>query len=401
MRILFVSMADSIHTARWIEQIIDQGWDVHLFPSLDSAVHPQLRVVTVHDYMIRTPETKGRDLMMPGTLAWHLPCGAGFADRLLKRLRRSKALARWTPQRAVRLAQVIRDIRPDIVHSQEFQRGGYLTLAAKEYMDGFFPKWIVTNWGSDIFYFGHIPEHAPRIRSVLEQCDFYSCECHRDVELGRQFGFTGEILPVFPNTGGFDLEKVKSLRHPGRISERRLIMLKGYQGWVYRALEGLQALASCAKELDGYRIAVYLASPEVVEEAKRLSESKRMAIDIIPYSPHEDILRLHGKARISIGLSISDAISTSFLEAIVMGSFPVQSCTSCADEWVNHGKTGLIVPPDDVPAVTDAIKWALTDDELVDKAAEQNAKMVTERLDSKKIQQQVVQMYEKVVSQSK
>jgi glycosyltransferase involved in cell wall biosynthesis len=61
----------------------------------------------------------------------------------------------------------------------------------------------------------------------------------------------------------------------------------------------------------------------------------------------------------------------------------------------------LIVPPDDVPAVTVAIKWALTDDELVDKAAEQNAKMVSERLDSKKIQQQVVQMYEKVVSQSK
>ena len=398
MRILLVTFSNSIHVVRWVNQISGQGWDIHLFPSWEYEIHPDLQNVTVHDFRTR-PLNLQESVQLAGT--WKFPGGFKLANRLMNRLGLSQLISGVDTDRGKRLAQVIKRLKPDIVHSLEIQHGGYLTLEAKKLLGDSHPPWIVTNWGSDIFYFGHIPEHAPRIRSVLEQCDFYSCECHRDVKLGRQFGFTGEILPVFPNTGGFDLEKVKLLRHPGRISERRLIMLKGYQGWVYRALVGLQALASCAKELDGYRIAVYLASPEVVEEAKRLSEAKRMAIDIIPYSPHEDILRLHGKARISIGLSMSDAISTSFLEAIVMGSFPVQSCTSCADEWVNHGKTGLIVPPDDVPAVTVAIKWALTDDELVDKAAEQNAKMVSERLDSKKIQQQVVQMYEKVVSQSK
>ena len=35
MRILFVAMADSVHTARWISQIDDQGWDIHLYPSID------------------------------------------------------------------------------------------------------------------------------------------------------------------------------------------------------------------------------------------------------------------------------------------------------------------------------------------------------------------------------
>ena len=32
MRVLFVAMADSIHTARWIRQLQGQGWDLHLFP---------------------------------------------------------------------------------------------------------------------------------------------------------------------------------------------------------------------------------------------------------------------------------------------------------------------------------------------------------------------------------
>jgi len=32
MRILFVGLSQSIHTARWIDQITDQGWDLHLYP---------------------------------------------------------------------------------------------------------------------------------------------------------------------------------------------------------------------------------------------------------------------------------------------------------------------------------------------------------------------------------
>ena len=30
-----------------------------------------------------------------------------------------------------------------------------------------------------------------------------------------------------------------------------------------------------------------------------------------------------------------------------MGSFPIQSDTACADEWIEDGVSGLIVPPED------------------------------------------------------
>ena len=36
MKILFVAMSDTIHTARWIGQLAGLGWDVHLFPSIDT-----------------------------------------------------------------------------------------------------------------------------------------------------------------------------------------------------------------------------------------------------------------------------------------------------------------------------------------------------------------------------
>ena len=57
------------------------------------------------------------------------------------------------------------------------------------------------------------------------------------------------------------------------------------------------------------------------------------------------MLRLHGRARVSIAISIGDGISTALLEAMAMGSFPIQTCTACADEWIIDGKSGFIVQP--------------------------------------------------------
>jgi glycosyltransferase involved in cell wall biosynthesis len=105
------------------------------------------------------------------------------------------------------------------------------------------------------------------------------------------------------------------------------------------------------------------------------------------------MLRLHGRARVSIGLSISDAISTSLLEAMLMGSFPIQSHTACADEWLRHGEGGWLVHPEDPAAVADGLRRALTDDALVDRAADLNAAVARERLDAGPIRERVVAAY--------
>src|SRR5262249_13105764 len=161
-------------------------------------------------------------------------------------------------------------------------------------------------------------------------CDFYSCECHRDVELARRFGFRGTVLPVYPVSGGFDLDYVTGLRTPGPTSKRRLIVLKGYQHFAGRALTGLAALRMCAADLHGFRVAIYKAVPEVEMAAELFTHDTGIPVDIVPPCSHDDMLRLFGRARAYVGLSISDGISTSLLEAMAMGAFPIQSFTACA-----------------------------------------------------------------------
>jgi len=357
MTILFVAMSNSIHTARWLSQISDQGWDIHLFSSINAArIHPDIRNLTFYNTFYSDRGNRHDSVVVKGFRL--------YSDFLVNFIQ--NAVARVFPgYRSRKLANLIKHLKPDLIHSLEIQNAGYLTLEAKKIYDGDFPSWIVTNWGSDIYLFGRLSKHVQKIKDVMSACDYYDCECDRDIELARNFGFKGKVLPVLPNSGGFDIKRMHQHRQSGPTSERRLILLKGYQGWAGRALVGLRAIELSADVLQGYHVAVYLAGRDVRLAAELVSYSTGIPIKIIPNSPHEEILHLHGSARLSIGLSISDAISTSMLEAMIMGSFPIQSNTSCTDEWLRDGQTGMIVHPEDPEAVGEAIRHAVTDDTLL------------------------------------
>jgi glycosyltransferase involved in cell wall biosynthesis len=392
MRILFIAMANSVHTARWINQFADQGWDIHLFAVEDAGIHPDLRNLTVHNFLVHNPSGLGQTVRVVGSCPF--PGGAGLLARRVVRRFAPSWLDSW------RLAYTIRHFKPDIVHSLEMQHAGYLTLAARERLRGQFPMWFMSIWGNDIYLFGRLTEHVEKIKAVLAACDYLVCEGQRDEKLARSWGFEGEFAARLPVWGGLDTEWISQFRQPGPTSARRLIALKGYQGWAGRAFVGLRAIELSADALKGYRVAVYLAGEDVRIAAELVSHSTGIPIEIVPHSPHEDMLRLHGRARVSIGLSISDGLPASMIEAMEMGSFPIQSDTSCANEWVQNGATGLLVHPEDPEGVAAAIRLAVTEDALVDRAAEINARLTAERLDRSVIQPQVIAMYERVTAQT-
>lgn len=397
LRILFVGMPQSIHAVRWTRQLAGQNWDLHLFPVDDSWVNEEFRGITVHGSLhARHPAADTSVRFLDDWWPWMPRNGRPFPRDFYRARRFAQRFLPLWRDRAARLARCIERVKPDIIHSLEFQHSAYLTDDARKLVRGRWPTWIVTNWGSDIYLFGRFPEHADRIRAILAAADYYSCEAERDVALGREFGFKGEILPVMPNTGGFDLAAMRGLRQPGPTSARRAIVLKGYQHWAGRALVGVRALRLAADALKRHRIITYAAFPDVEFSARLLGIETGMDVRIVPPTSHEEILKLHGQARMSIGLSISDGISTSFLEALVMGSFPIQSNTSTGGEWIRDGETGILVPPEDPEPIAAAIRRAVTDDALVDRAAEINAATVSTRLDADVLRKKAVEMYRSI-----
>jgi len=428
-RILFVAMQHSIHVARWIELAAKTGMELHLFCVDQGEPNPDLQGVTLHmpravshsaprrfgprALLARVLEAASKRFGAGGQSGQGAPgnairnpglrmiefqpetaSGGGVPDNVgsveIGADRRAPAL--HGPEV---LNALIDRLQPDLIHSMEFQLCGYLTLSARERATGRFPGWLATNWGSDIFLFGRQPEHAVRIRALLAAADLYSCECRRDIELARQFGFVGPELPVLPNSGGFDIAKIARLRSSSPPSARKLIMVKGYQHFAGRAMTSLRVLESFANKLKGFEVVVYSCSAEPRARALELKDQGVLDIRVIDWATHDEVLEHFGRARMYMGISLSDAISTSVLEAMAMGAFPIQTNTSCCDEWFVDGETGFIVDPGDFEAICDRFERALTDDALVDRAATINLQTIESRLDNRLLQPRVSEFYGK------
>jgi GT2 family glycosyltransferase/glycosyltransferase involved in cell wall biosynthesis len=350
LKILFVCFPYSVHAARWTRLLDGAGYDIHVFPSQPNHhLHEEFRDITF----------------------WPVPGLPLDVDNRPIRIGKLPEMPQSAPE--ARLAALMGEGQFDIVHSLEFQHAGYLTLKALAGLPDRRLVWIATNYGSDISLLGAVPEHATRIREIVSECDYYSAECHRDVGLAREFGLRKPVFTVCPNSGGIDIALATRLRTVGPTSARRVIALKGYQHFAGRALTALQVIDRAREHLRDYRVCIFSPFPEVRDEAERLRSQRGINVECLPEQvAHEDILRLHGSARVSIAISVGDGISTALLEAMAMGSFPIQTCTACAHEWIVDGKSGFIVRPDDLDQIEDRLLKALNDDELVDNAANLN-----------------------------
>lgn len=391
MRLLFVTSSSSIHSVRWISQLEDQNWDLHLFPPSTLYLNPEYRNLTVHTLFKEATVDTHPSVRQEVSIPWPFRRGKTRIANLLGRLP-------GDPMSDVsRLARLIRKLKPDVVHST-YMDGGFLALNAYNLMNGNFPKWIHSSWGIDFSYFGKQQDYSDRLSRLAKSCRYLIADCQRDVGIVREFGFAGDVLGVYPTAGGYHTAHMRQFRSSGSVSSRRVILLKGRQGTQGgRALIGLQALEMSAKYLSEYEIVIYLPSGTVAKEASCINERTGLRFRMVPtHTTHDELIKIMGTARVAIGVGLADGTPNAMLEAMVMGAFPIQSATAATDEWISDGETGFVVPPEDPIAIAAAIKRAVTDNELVERAAEMNERITSDRIDVEKVRPRVIELYERV-----
>jgi hypothetical protein len=284
--------------------------------------------------------------------------------------------------RANYLRKVSTKHKYDFVHALEIQGAGYLCDEAITKKDF---KFILTNWGSDIFYFQHLPEHLPRIKSVLAKADLYSAECQRDYKLATDLGFTGQQLPCIPNGGGLVTGEILSTGSP--TSTRKNIVVKTYGGIFGRGGLAIEAVSKILEEHHELTAYFYSVTDDLLSQVLELKSKLGVRVNYstlrkpISHGQLEDIFAM---SRIYIGCSISDGISTSFLEALTKGVYPIQTNTSCAGEWIDNGAVASLIDLD-IVQLNEALHLAITDDQLVDFAAKNNLDVANNLLTSAKV----------------
>ena len=357
-KILIIGMLDSIHLYRWLSQFQDLPIDFLIFPSKK---HKQIHAGTKQLLQAKS-EANYSLATFRFTRKFH-----GYLDYLV-----FSVISRFTKLnlRALFLRRVLSKLTFTFVHALEIQGAGYLIDEAVRAL-GQSQRLILTNWGSDIYFYQDQPEHQQRIRSALELADYYSAECQRDYELARKFGFQGVELPCIPNAGGFvTLDQFGSTK----ASERKNVAAKAYGGQFGRGDIVIESIKLAFDAVPHSTAFLYSVTDDLLQEVIELTQQFPGRVEFSsrknPLSQSE-MNELFKRSRTYLGASRSDGISTSFLEALNFGCYPIQTDTSCAGDWEKLGAVASIVPQN-VSIVANELIRSLTDDALVDSAQNKN-----------------------------
>lgn len=266
---------------------------------------------------------------------------------------------------------LIKFVSPTHLHFHELQHGAYLYNAVANHPKNEFSGTTITStWGSDLLVYGNIDADKAHIVNVLSWTHILTAERRDDFEIAAKLGFKGEFqAPIYITVGN---------RNPNSphmdISQRNSVMIKGYQDSHGRALNALQAVVETSKKLDlsKFTFYVYSASKPVQLQMELFRVEFGINFIALPRMPKKQLMHYFDNARVYIGLAISDGLSTSMVEAMAHGTFPIQSRNSAASDFLVNGVSGGIVDPWDISGISSILKLALTDDSLFYQASNLN-----------------------------
>lgn len=327
-RVLVVGMLDSVHLAKWLTQFKDEDIIFYLIPS-----SPHRRIhAGIQELVLGKQESK----------YWLSPVsrfGLGFwlIDKFL-----GKTIS------ALLIANAVRTFRPNFIHLIETQNAGYSYLRAISMLQGMvnIPT-LLTLYGSDLFWFSKFRFHRKQLKALLPKISVLSAECERDQLLASQLGFKGKFAPLMPAFGSVQFQRLEA------GLKRNLIVVKGYQNKWGQAAVALEAVRRLKEQLAAFEVVVYSCDKATLRIVSKLNKRENMQIRAYPKHAlsNSEVIKLMSNAICFIGLSKSDGLPASTIEAIGSGAIPIQSNTSCAGAWIENGTSGYIVDYWDVNSV--------------------------------------------------
>lgn len=361
--LIIVGMVESSHLQKWIKATLS----TELFTKI---------VIIPSDYPVNKLNFKSLGLtgrLKSKLTVFRLPIGKKLNNYIFRILDLFFGL-NW---RAVILFIFIRIYSPVIVHFQELQHGGYI-YNAKIFKSKRKRKYkvICSTWGSDLILYGKLASHKLLLKQLLSNTDVLTAERVDDESVARELNYSNLFLAPLYITVGAKVDTKILLSKP---SDRKKILIKGYQDNHGRALNALAALSLIEEHLIGYRIGVFSASTAVALQVDYLQNNSSLDIEIIKRTSNNEIRNHFSQSRVYIGLAISDGLSTSMVEAMEQGAFPIQSKNSAAELFIKNGSTGYIVDPWDIIGVANCIVKAVKDDQMVDTAVVENLNSLEEK----------------------
>lgn len=375
--ILVVAMFDSPHSARWLSQFKNQNCNIKVFPAEKfRKTHYLLKELFEDSENIRSANRICNIQI------------EGIFDFVLEKM----TIFRWSKlDRKSRLQKILEKSNFDLVHLMELSKAGmlYEQLSVSGVKKN---KLLISNWGSELMLAKLDAKYLEQIKSLFKKTFFFTAECNRDYLLASEYGFEGEYLAKIPAGGGFLFDSENS-----KCSTRKNIIVKGYGGKLGRADISLRVVERLLLKFEYTTAFVYSCTSDMLPTLVSLQQRFGNRIEF--KSTREVVTRdemqsVFQNSRLYIGCSRADGLSTSFVEALVNGTYPIQTNTSCASELIQLGFKASITELSEIDIYNESVR-ALTEDEWVDSVTSENYQLASKHFEFSNIQKVALSFYEK------
>jgi len=356
MRILYVGDSKVIHDLRFLRKLSQKKYEVDVLTMIDDPI----RVEGVTYHVMPNAKARTGNRLMDDIL---------YLPRVLEWRRHIRALVEQT--------------QPDVLHGGWIPQHGFISA-----LSGFHP-FLLMPWGSDVLV---LPWNTSRIMRAqytwtIRKADMITCDAEhvksRIVELSDYdpnrivvFPWGVDLSTFNPNVSGNDI------RERLGWEENEIVISTRSPEPVYGMGQLLRAFTHLVKKRPEVRLLVCgggssLADLNAYVKMNGLQELVRFEGPV----NNSDLPKYLATADLYASTSLSDGTSLSLLEAMAMRLPVVVSNLPSNREWVRNDVNGLLVNPQDVLAVSQAMDILLETGEKSRIFGERNLAIAREKAD--------------------
>lgn len=273
------------------------------------------------------------------------------------------------------LRRLLRHIRADALLS--FYAGGFAAMA---YASGFRP-YAVYVVGSDVLLSHGVKRSLTRV--FLNAASQVFVTGTYLTQKTRELAPVARLMTLYL---GVDTKRFSPRPKPSQPV--RIVCTRGFLP-VYNNDYLIQGLARMPDVSTDFAV-TFAAGGPALESARQLADEclpakVRRRVEFLGGVDHERLMEIVTSSHIYVSASRSDGTSSSLLEALSTGVFPILSDIPQNREWINDNgalRNGILVPLDEPNTLGNALHHAIHDDQWRDRVADYNRNLVMTRADS-------------------
>lgn len=362
MKVLILSDARSVHIKRWIKALSEHGIKIYLF-SLNA---------TDVEYYSQFPDVKVFHSNLEDTESYKTKLKYPFAVHTVK--------------------QLIKSVKPDIVHAHYASSYGLIGALAKTHV-----PYIVSVWGSDVYDFpNETPFGKKIIKFNLKRADYILSTSYVMAKETKKY--TNKSISITPF--GVETDRFKVIGNPS--SDEFVI------GTVktLRPKYGIDILIKAANIVirnnpsKKIRLEIYgdgSQKDELINLTKSLGIEDKVLFK--GFIQNDKLPAIYNSLSVAVSLSVlnSESFGVVAVEAMACGCPVVTSDADGFTEVVKNEETGFIVPKRNPEATANAIQRFLDNPDLRSKMGAAGRERVKKMYDWNDNVNTMINIYRKVI----